>query len=207
MTTIQISVSKLHELITPVLGFASKDETLPSLCSVHIVSTPDGLMAEATNRYVLARSHVNGEVKGDFAALVHVKAARAVLRTFPRGRGGLDRFCTLDLALDAGKLTVSGQTGNPWMQEAALTLDLIDHDYPKLGALFDRVSERKDRVVGLTPQHVSTIAASLTASDFLNVPAKVTLPKSLANPVHITQDTLVGRFEALIQPARIGETA
>lgn len=203
-----ISVAKLHELITPVLGFASKDETLPILCSVHIVSTPTGLMAEATNRYVLGRSFVDCDTAGEFEALIHIKAARAVLRTFPRGKTALDRLCTLELAESSeGKLTVSGQTGNPWMPEAALTLDLIGGDYPKLGVLFDKVAANKDRILGLTPQHVETISAALAAADFKTIPAKVTFPRSPAQPVHITQDTLVGRFEALIQPARIAGDA
>jgi hypothetical protein len=160
-----ITTRQLHDLLKPVLAFASKDETLPILCSVHIKATDEGLTSEATDRYKLGHQTVKGIENDGFEALIHVNAARKMLSTFTlkaplKGLGEVTLWAHRDDdGQQTGKVIVSGDTGDQYVPFAEFAIETVKGDYPKLAALWEKNACKPD--VAFNPNYLSDITASV----------------------------------------------
>jgi len=88
MTTITLTARELTALVAPVIPHASKDITLPLLCSVFVRSSGPWVTALATDRYRMAFQRVRpAEAPGeDFAAVIPLGVLARIRSTFKADR-------------------------------------------------------------------------------------------------------------------------
>jgi hypothetical protein len=106
MSTITITARELTALVASVIPHASKDETLPLLCSVFVRSSGPWVTALTTDRYRMAFQRIRPtEAPGDgFAAIIPLGVLARIRATFKAGRN-MDPVITL--TVDGEKLTVT----------------------------------------------------------------------------------------------------
>jgi hypothetical protein len=123
--------AQLHQLIKPILPFASKDTTLPILNAIHLAPLNDKLTAYATDRYRLGRMRLPLVDAEGFQATIPVATVKWLLTVFKVK----DKENRVTLAMkddETVRVTGSTQWGPAISAEISLTLG----DYPKIHTLF-----------------------------------------------------------------------
>lgn len=138
-----LTLGAWHRLVGRVAPFASKDDTVPTLCSVHLFERGGHLYAEATDRYRLAMTVAADDdtrVDEGFEALVPLAAVQHLdkaTRTPARNRHEVRLGLRILNGGSALEVSASGPVGGNGFGAQHLTLvyPLRTEEYPNLSSL------------------------------------------------------------------------
>lgn len=125
MSTITVTARELTALVASVIPHASKDETLPLLCSVFVRSAGPWITAIATDRYRLGFQRIRpAEAPGEgFAAIIPLRVLARIRSTFKADRV-TDPI--IALTVDGEKLTATTTGALDGMVGASFEFRLYD---------------------------------------------------------------------------------
>jgi len=136
MSTITVSARELTALVASVIPHASKDVSLPLLCSVFVRSSGPWVTALTTDRYRISLQRVRpAEAPGDgFAAIIPLGVLARIRSTFTAARN-VDPIITL--TVDEDKLLVTTTGALDGMVGASFEFRLTDKAsaWPKVDRL------------------------------------------------------------------------
>lgn len=142
----RVNIKDFTQALADVSKFASKDELLPLFGCVHVAWTDEGLVMEATDRYVMGRFTIgrltvtyNEDEAGKlWSILLPPESWRTILAVFSPDRKWLHHeMVTVGVGMD-GLTVCSMYTG---CVNRSVTVQGMDGEFPKLGHLLQPTDE------------------------------------------------------------------
>jgi hypothetical protein len=197
--TLTLMATQFRDLVTSVLPHASRDATLPALCSLRIRTRGEYVTALATDRYRIGLQRVRLDAPAPgFDAVVSVAAIRRVLSTFKHTRR---HDPALRFTLDGDLLTVAADDGLDGLSSASLTFSLsTDFPYPDVDRIIRSTLEATAPTELVTPTFNPHFLADFRIGQPRNVPIQITPSGEALKPWRIR----VGRdFIGLLVPVKL----
>lgn len=219
VATFDVAPADLDRALRIAQLAASKDQTLPILNAVALTTTPGGrLIAQATDRYILARAvvPVSEEDHRDLEALhaapaIIPTAALAPLYAWLKPLTKL-RFPNLTLNV---QIIDNPHPGSSWQMVLTSPLDstthtvvLLDGDFPKISSLIQPWKAQDDAVdrVSVAPDKLEKITKMGKLGCERNTAMEMVLGSAYNKPVRFRGRDGDGEitFEALVMPVSGG---
>ena len=150
-----LKATDLHRVLSDVRACASKEKHLPSIGVIRLEATEAGLIAAATDRFVLGVSRC--DYQGEAFALSLSGASADSLIRFAKtaARDKSHRTAELELIDGGKKLGVTFSSGE------ALILETEDYEFPRYKALIpaaDKLGAEVEPTVGLNAENLAKFA-------------------------------------------------
>lgn len=150
-----LKATDLHRVLSDVRAFASKEKHLPSIGVIRLEASEAGLIAAATDRFVLGVSR--GDYQGEqFALSLSGASADSLIRLAKTAaRDKSHRTAELELLEGGKKLSVTFSSGE------ALILETEDYEFPRYRALIpsaERIPAEVSPSVGLNAENLAKFA-------------------------------------------------
>lgn len=154
--TITTTATALRDLLTPVIPFADKGDTLPILTCIRLRGYGDRMTALTTDRYRIAMQRASIPAPVGFEALLPITSAKALLAAFKPSRS-FDP--DVSLTFEPEQVTVSASGVAFEVREASIAYALGSGEYPKLEKVFAAFGrDTLAQPVGLNPHFLADFA-------------------------------------------------
>lgn len=197
MNAITIEASAFCDLLSRVVPFAGKDDTLPVLVAVELELVDGYLHAVATDRYRLgcARTKVSDDAE-PWSFLLKLADAKQIVRLFSPVRKPRPPFPPeITLVREGAALRVSSKGVRLDGSTLSLTFTAVDGDYIKWRSLIPSGVPIEPAAVAVNAKYLADFQKAARA----NVAIRVTVFKA-DKPILVEAEDFVG----LLMPVRVG---